>query len=112
MFDSNGDKIEPCGVPSSLALTNPSSIMPPLQHPNNYTDDSRVSYSVLQKFYHPAVVNIVKESFDVCFHYVAHILLLDGSSQFIQTQMLASTGSISIAVVLKYLLVNLFQNPL
>jgi hypothetical protein len=58
------------------------------------------------------MVHTIEESFDVCFRYMTHPLLLDGPPQLVQTPMLAATGSIPMTAVYEGFLIDRLQNPL
>jgi hypothetical protein len=83
-----------------------------LQHPNDESDHSLVSYSVTQKLDRPFVIDRAEKSSDIGLYDVIDPFLLDRPSKCIQTLVLAASWSVSIAAVFEYGLVDRFQRPL
>jgi len=68
------------------------------KHPSNDSYQPLVSYSVLQKFEHPAVINVVEKAFNIGLQDKIHTLLLNDPSQGVQTLVLTAAWSVAVGL--------------
>ena len=72
------------------------------EHPSNQTNNSLVSYPLLEELEQPLVINAIEEATYVGFDDVVNTLLLNGLPQRIDAVVRAPSWSVAVATVFEH----------